>query len=137
MGGRPCAERTQEGREPVSIQSVYTVVHRQQGYYISVYISCEIQGLVVNWASVMATSADNQNLVNSLLAGIQARQEDDRKLLLTSFAMRMPIGTKRQLKKASKLRGISQTDIILELLDVALPALLGEQEDRQQELIAS
>ena len=121
----------------MSIQSVYTVVHRQQGYYISVYISCEIQGLVVNWASDMATSADNQNLVNSLLAGIQARQEDDRKLLLTSFAMRMPIGTKRQLKKASKLRGISQTDIILELLDVALPALLGEQEDRQRELIAS
>jgi hypothetical protein len=51
--------------------------------------------------------------------------------------MRMPIGTKRQLKKAAKLRGISQTDIILELLDVALPALLGEPEDRQQDLLAS
>jgi hypothetical protein len=85
----------------------------------------------------MATSADTQNLVNSLLAGIRARQEDDRKLLLTSFAMRMPIGTKRQLKKAAKLRGISQTDIILELLDVALPALLGEPEDQQQDLLAS
>jgi hypothetical protein len=86
----------------------------------------------------MATSADTQNLVNSLLAGIQARQEDNRKLLLTSFAMRMPIGTKRQLKKAAKLRRISQTDIILELLDVALPALLGEQEeDRQQDLLTS
>jgi hypothetical protein len=85
----------------------------------------------------MTTSADTQNLVNSLLAGIRARQEDDRKLLLTSFAMRMPIGTKRQLKKAAKLRGISQTDIILELLGVALPALLGEPEDRQQDLLAS
>src|ERR1700733_5467999 len=85
----------------------------------------------------MATPADNKILVNSLLAGIQARQSDDRKLLLTSFAMRMPIGTKRQLKKAVKLRGISQTDIILELLDVALPALLGEQEDRQQDLLTS
>jgi len=85
----------------------------------------------------MATSADTQILVNSLMAGIQARQTDERKLLLTSFAMRMPIGVKRRLKKAATLRGVSQTDIILELLDVALPALLGEQEDRQQELIAS
>jgi hypothetical protein len=49
----------------------------------------------------------------------------------------MPIGTKRQLKKASKLRGISQTDIILELLDVALPALLGEERPEQQEMLAS
>ena len=85
----------------------------------------------------MATPADNKILVNSLLAGIHARQSDDRKLLLTSFAMRMPIGTKRQLKKAAKLRGISQTDIILELLDVALPALLGEETVEQQELLVS
>jgi hypothetical protein len=49
----------------------------------------------------------------------------------------MPIGTKRQLKKAAKLRGISQTDIILELLDVALPALLGEETVEQQELLVS
>jgi hypothetical protein len=34
----------------------------------------------------MATPADNKILVNSLLAGIHARQSDDRKLLLTSFA---------------------------------------------------
>jgi len=75
--------------------------------------------------------------VNSLLASIQARQADERKLLLTSFAMQMPIGTKRQFKKAAKLRGSSQTDIILELLDVALPALLGEETDEQQELLVS
>jgi hypothetical protein len=62
---------------------------------------------------------------------------DERKLLLTSFAMRMPIGVKRRLKKAATLRGVSQTDIILELLDVALPALLGEENAQQQELLAS
>lgn len=82
-------------------------------------------------------ASDTHTLVNSLLAGIQARQEDDRKLLLTSFAMRMPIGVKRRLKKASTLRGVSQTDIILELLDVALPALLGEETVEQQELLVS
>jgi len=41
------AERSQEGREPGSIQTVYTSEHLQAGYYITVYISCEIQGVVL------------------------------------------------------------------------------------------
>ena len=37
----------EKGREPRSIQAVYTARYLQDAHYIAVYISCEIQGLVV------------------------------------------------------------------------------------------
>jgi hypothetical protein len=51
-----------------------------------------------------------------------------------SWACRMLIGIKRQLKKASKKPGIDQTAIVMELLRKPLPVILQENEIEQLEL---
>ncbi len=82
----------------------------------------------------MANQATTQTFTHDLLAEIKARQENliGKKPLLTSYAMRMPVGIKRQLKKAAKKMGTTQTDIILELLRKTLPVILEEGEVQEE-----
>ena len=71
-----------------------------------------------------------------LLAKIKRTQEESsrKKPLLGSFAMRIPVGMHRQLQRAARKHGITQTDIILQGLKQILPVLLSE-EDLQRDLL--
>jgi hypothetical protein len=70
-----------------------------------------------------------KTFTNDLLASIKSRQEelDGKRPVLTSYAMRMPVGIKRQLKRVAKKTGYTETDIVLELLRKALPVILEEE----------
>lgn len=78
----------------------------------------------------------NTEFAQQLLAEIKQSQalEDRKRPLLTSYAQRMPVGLKRQLIKAAKKHGISQTDIVNQGLRSVLPVLLSEEE-LQRELL--
>lgn len=77
----------------------------------------------------------NLEFAQKLLTTIKKSQAEDskKKPLLGSFAMRIPVGMHRQLQRAAKKHGITQTDIILQGLRQVLPVLLSA-EDLQREL---
>jgi len=76
-----------------------------------------------------------KDFAQQLLAEIKAEDAalTKKRPPLVGFTMKMPLGTKRQLKKAAKKEGVTQSAIVLKGLKLVLPHLLAEQE-RQQDL---
>lgn len=76
----------------------------------------------------MAAERTLSESVPELILQIRAREEAEarKQPIRVRLDINMPIGTKRRLKKASKRHSVTQTQIILGLLDEHLPKLLGD-----------
>ena len=76
----------------------------------------------------------NSQFAKEMLAEIKAEEEAivRRRPTLTSWACRIPIGTLRQLRRAAKKHGVTQTDLVLAGLRRILPTLLDEEEMQRE-----
>ena len=77
----------------------------------------------------------NDQFASRLLAELKAaeREQERRHPVLIQYCNRMPVGLKRQLKRARKKHGLTETAIINTALKKILPSLLNPREMQEEE----